>query len=54
MPTLMLGRNLAGSALIEICCHAGFWRVTEKAAPDLEYAIYDGVLVCSGTQLLSC
>jgi hypothetical protein len=44
----MLGQNLPGSSLIEISAQAGFYRVTEKVVSEIEYATYDGVLVCSG------
>ena len=40
--------EFAGSSEINIAADTGFWRVTEKTAPDLNHAIYDGVLVCSG------
>ena len=40
--------EFAGYSEINIAADTGFWRVTEKTAPDLNHAIYDGVLVCSG------
>jgi hypothetical protein len=40
--------EFAGHSEINIAADTGFWRVTEKTAPDLNHAIYDGVLVCSG------
>jgi len=40
--------EFAGNSEINIAADTGFWRVTEKTAPDLDHAIYDGVLVCSG------
>lgn len=40
--------EFAGYSEINIAADTGFWRVTEKTAPDLDHAIYDGVLVCSG------
>jgi hypothetical protein len=40
--------EFAGHSEINIAADTGFWRVTETTAPDLNRAIYDGVLVCSG------
>jgi hypothetical protein len=40
--------EFAGDSEINIAADTGFWRVTEKTVPDLNQAIYDGVLVCSG------
>lgn len=40
--------EFAGYSEINIAADTGFWRVTEKMASDLNHAIYDGVLVCSG------
>jgi hypothetical protein len=39
--------EFAGHSEINIAADTGFWRVTVKTAPDLNRAIYDGVLVCS-------
>ena len=43
-----LDGETANNSEIIITPDAGFWRVTEKTAPDLNHAIYDGVLACSG------
>jgi hypothetical protein len=40
--------EFAGHSEINIAADTGFWRVTETTVPDLNRAIYDGVLVCSG------
>ncbi len=40
--------EFAGHSEINIAADTRFWRVTETTAPDLNRAIYDGVLVCSG------
>jgi hypothetical protein len=40
--------EFAGRSEINIAADTGFWRVTETTVPDLNRAIYDGVLVCSG------
>jgi hypothetical protein len=40
--------DFPGHSEINIAADTGFWRVTETTAPDLNRAIYDGVLVCSG------
>ena len=40
--------EFAGHSEINIAADTGFWRVTEKAASDLNHTVYDGVLVCSG------
>jgi hypothetical protein len=43
-----LDGETANDTEIVIAPDAGFWRVTEKTAPGLNHAIYDGVLACSG------
>jgi hypothetical protein len=43
-----LDGETANDSEIIIAPDTGFWRVTERTAPGLNHAIYDGVLACSG------